>query len=207
VDADEPHRGERALATQSRLGMEGNRSTSLKLITKIGLVVLFATPLTAQDLPGRKTPSVTLSPPPVANVIRGKANNVELRFHVGSGFHVNSNTPSAEYLIPTTLKLDVPTDIVVGKITYPPGEQMSFAFAPDEKLSVYSGEFDLSVQVRPLASVLPSKYEIRGRLRYQACDNAACYPPKQLPVEFEVKVVKAPPPVRKNPAQSPHAHT
>jgi hypothetical protein len=32
------------------------------------------------------------------------------------------------------------------------------------------------------------------------------YPPKRLPVEFNVKVVKAPPPPVKNPAQSPHAH-
>jgi len=179
----------------------------MKLNTIMLLAVFFIAPLAAQDLPGRKVPSVTLLPPGVATVIRGRATGVELRFHVGSGFHINSNTPSAEYLIPTTLKLDVPTDIVVGKVTYPVGQQMSFAFAPDEKLSVYSGEFDLSVQVRPLSNVLPSKYEIRGQLRYQACDNAACYPPKQLPVDFEVKVVKAPPPVKKNPAQSPHAHT
>jgi hypothetical protein len=83
---------------------------------------------------------------------------------------------------------------------------MSFAFAPEEKLSVYSGDFNLSVQVRPLASVLPGKYEIRGRLKYQACDNAQCFPPKQLTVDFEVKVVKAPPPHKGNPAQSPHVH-
>jgi hypothetical protein len=177
-------------------------------IAKTAFVLLVSVALSpAQDLPGRKAPSVTLSPAAPATAIRGKSTAVELRFHVGSGFHINSNKPAAEYLIPTTLKLDVPTDIVVGKIIYPPGQQMSFAFAPDEKLSVYSGEFDLSVQVRPLASVLPGKYEIRGRLRYQACDNAACYPPKQLPVDFEVKVIKAPPPAKKNPAQSPHAHT
>ena len=169
--------------------------------------MLAAATVAAQDSLGRKTPSVTLSSAPVTTIVRGKATDVELRFHVGSGFHINSNKPAAEYLIPTTLKLDVPTDIVVGKITYPLGEEVSFAFAPDEKLSVYSGEFNLSVQVRPLATMLPGKYEIRGRLRYQACDKAACFPPKQLPVEFEVKVIKAPPPPQKNPAQSPHAHT
>ena len=162
--------------------------------------------LHAQEPPARKTPSVTLSPTPVASVTRGKPNTVELQFHVSSGFHVNSNKPSAEYLIPTTLKLDAPTDIVLGRTTYPEGEQMSFAFAPDEKLSVYSGEFDLAVMVRPLASVLPGKYVFRGELKYQACDNAACYPPKKLPVQFEVKVVKASPPPTKNPAQSPHIH-
>lgn len=177
------------------------------IITRTILSIsLLTAALRAQEPPGRKTPSVTMSPPGVASVTRGKANTVELQFHVSAGFHVNSNKPTAEYLIPTTLKLDVPTDIVLGRITYPEGQQMSFAFAPDEKLSVYSGEFDLAVMVRPLASVLPGKYAFRGELKYQACDNAACYPPKKLPVQFEVKVVKAPPPAKKNPAQSPHIH-
>jgi cytochrome c biogenesis DsbD-like protein len=160
----------------------------------------------AQDSPGKKVPSVTMAPAPVTTIIQGKPGTVELHFRVGSGFHINSNTPKAEYLIPTALKLDAPTDIVVGKITYPAGEDRSFPFAPDEKLSVYSGPFDISVLVRPLHNVVPSKYMFHGKLKYQACDNAACYPPKQLPVEFEVKIIKAPPAPKKNPAQSPHAH-
>jgi hypothetical protein len=142
----------------------------------------------------------------VAKITRGKATSIDLPFRVASDYHINSSKPAAEYLIPTTLKLTPPTDIVVGKITYPPSQEMSFAFAPDEKLSVYTGDFTVSVQVRPLSTVLPSKYELRGTLRYQACDNAACYPPKTLPVSFEVQVVKAPPPPAKNPAQSPHVH-
>jgi len=168
--------------------------------------MLLITPLLAQDTLGRKLPSVTLVPPAVANISRGKANTVKLEFQVSSGFHINSNKPSAEYMIPTVLRLDAPTDIVVGRITYPAGEEMSFPFAPNEKLSVYSGNFTLAVMVRPLSSVLPGKYGFRGQMRYQACDHAACYPPKNLPVQFEVKVVKPPRPPRKNPAQSPNVH-
>jgi hypothetical protein len=170
------------------------------------IAVLLSAVVVAQDMPGRKVPSVTMSPAPTTTIIQGKPGTVELHFRIGSGFHINSNTPKAEYLIPTTLKLDAPTDIVVGKITYPPGEDTSFPFAPDEKLSVYSGAFEVSVLVRPLHNVVPSKYMFRGQLKYQACDNAACYPPKQLPVEFEVKIVKPPPAPKANPAQSPHAH-
>jgi hypothetical protein len=168
--------------------------------------VLLAAMSAAQDMPGRKAPSVALSHVPTANITRGKPSIVQLTFRIGSGFHINSNTPRAEYLIPTALKLQPPTDIVVGRITYPPGEDASFPFAPDEKLSVYSGEFTLGVTVRPLASVMPGKYVLRGNLKYQACDKAACYPPKQLPVEFEVKIAKNARPPVKNPAQSPHAH-
>jgi hypothetical protein len=54
--------------------------------------------------------------------------------------------------------------------------------------------------------VQAGKYIVRGTLKYQACDNAACYPPRQLPVSFDVKIAKAPPAPHKNPAQSPHAH-
>ncbi|HEY7095392.1 MAG TPA: protein-disulfide reductase DsbD domain-containing protein [Terriglobales bacterium] len=170
-------------------------------------VVLLSIAAVAQDLPGKKTPSVSMSEVPVSTITRGKSGTVDLTFRISSGFHINSNTPKAEFLIPTALKLQPPTDIVVGKVTYPPGEEASFPFAPDEKLSVYSGAFTVGVLVRPLTSVMPGKYVLRGNLKYQACDNAACYPPKQLPVEFEVKVAKAPPTSTKsNPAQSPHAH-
>lgn len=147
-----------------------------------------------------------MAPPPLVTITRGKPGTVELHFRIESGFHINSNKPRSEFLIPTSLKIDAPTDIVVGKITYPAGEERSFPFAPDQKLSVFNGEFALTVIVRPLATVVPSKYALHGQLKYQACDNAACYPPKKLPVDFEVKVVKGPRPHRKNPAQSPHAH-
>jgi hypothetical protein len=43
-------------------------------------------------------------------------------------------------------------------------------------------------------------------LRYQACDNAQCFPPKTVPVSFDVKVVKEPATHHANPAQSPHIH-
>jgi Disulphide bond corrector protein DsbC len=187
-----------------------------------GVVLLTALTAAAQDVPGnlppdlpaagqsvagRKIPSVTMSPAPIVTVTRGKPNTVNLRFHVGAGFHVNSNHPKSEFLIPTALKLNPPTDIMIGGVGYPAGEEMSFAFAPEDKLNVYTGEFPVQVEVRPLADVLPARYMIHGELRYQACDNAACYPPKKLPVQFEIKVVKGPPPRRKNPPQSPHVHT
>jgi hypothetical protein len=162
--------------------------------------------LTAQERPGSSVPSVTLSPPAIPTIVRGTAGKVELRFHITPGFHINSNKPSEEYLIPTALGMDAPTDIVVGRVTYPLGQNITLPFAPDMKLNVYSGEFTLLVTIRPLTSVVHGKYALHGRLRYQACDKAACYPPKNLPVSFEVNVAKGARPVHRNPAQSPHAH-
>src|SRR5258708_27851482 len=163
----------------------------------------------AQELPPGKTggPSVSLVSAPLPSIARGEPGSVDLRFHIANGYHINSNQPSEEFMIPTALRMDATTDIVIGKINYPAGQDVSFEFAPDQKLSVYSGNFTVGVTVRPLHTAPPGKYAMPGSLKYQACDNRACYPPKQLPVEFEVRVVKAPVAHRHRPPQSPHAHT
>jgi hypothetical protein len=171
------------------------------------IAVLMAT-AGAQDLPpGSKAPSITYFAPEITSVYRGHAADVQLQFRIASGFHINSNRPKQEYLKKTELKFDAPTDIAIVKVSYPEGEDRSFAFDPNEKLSVYTGDFAIGVSVRPLKTVLPAKYAVHGTLKYQACDNAACYPPRQIPVSFEVKVSKDPKANhRRNPGQSPPRH-
>lgn len=178
---------------------------------KIGLLVAAvlgaALGVLAQDSPGNRRPSVILQPTEVISISRGHSGTVELMFRVPSGFHINSNLPHQEYLKKTELKLDAPTDILVRKVSYPDGEDRSFPFAPDEKINVYGGDFTITVEVRPLKTVLPTKYAVHGYLNYQACDNAACYPPRKLPVTFEVRVTKsASENKHRNTPQSPHVH-
>ena len=168
------------------------------------LLILIAS-LSSAQTPGQ-APTLTVAAVPLVTAQRGQPTMVNLNFRIPVGYHINSNTPKSEFLIPTALKMDLPTDIILGKIEYPAGEDRNFPFSPDEKLSVYSGDFTIAVAVHPLHTVVPGKYEMRGVLRYQACDNAACYPPKNLPVNFEVKVVKEPAAHNANPAQSPHVH-
>jgi len=153
-----------------------------------------------------KAPSVSVAPIPLVTAPRTIQTMVSLNFRVVPGFHINSNAPKSEFLIPTALKMNVPTDIALGKIVYPAGTDVSFPFSPDEALNVYTGDFTITVAVHPLQSVVPGKYVMRGVLRYQACDNAQCFPPKTLPVSFEVKVVREPAHHHANPAQSPHVH-
>ena len=170
------------------------------------LICLFALLVTVAMAQSGKAPSVSVAPVPLVTAPRAAQTMVNLNFRVASGFHINSNTPKSEFLIPTALKMDLPTDIVLGKIDYPAGKDLSFPFSPDETLNVYNGDFTIAVAVHPLHAVVPGKYVMHGVLRYQACDNAQCFPPKTLPVSFEVKVVKEPATAGHNPAQSPHIH-
>ena len=184
----------------------GNSGSSPKRkLAPLSFILLACASFSSAQTPG-KAPTLTVAPVPLITTQRTKQTTVEINFRVPPGYHVNSNTPKSEFLIPTTLRIEVPTDIILGKTEYPAGKDMTFPFSPDEKLNVYSGDFTIAVGVHPLRSVVPGKYAMHGTLRYQACDNAACYPPKNLPVSFEVKVVKEPPAPHKNPAQSPHVH-
>jgi len=153
------------------------------------------------------TQRVTVAPVAPVTVPAGKSAPVEISFRVLPGYHINSNKPNSELLIPTALSVSPPTDIAVAKLTYPAGDDRSFPFAPGEKLNVYTGDFSVTALVRPARTTPVGKYRIHGMLKYQACDDRACYPPGQLPVAFDVKVGKPPKTsTRRNPAQSPHVH-
>jgi hypothetical protein len=129
---------------------------------------------------------------PIGNVqIRaGASAKVEMDFRVGSEFHINSHHPKADYLIPTVLKLNTPEALSVADLKYPVGEEMAFAFSPNDKLSVYSGDFSIDAILKAPASAAAGTYPVQGELRFQACDHSACYPPRSIPVQFKVTVVK-----------------
>ncbi len=170
------------------------------------IALLLPLGVTAQSEFSSPKPSVEVVKVDSAPLIKGKASTVTLSFRVAQGFHINSNKPNSELLIPTVLKLSPPTDLSLGNIQYPSGEQLSFAFSPDEKLSVYTGDFTVQATARTIGAIHSGSYRVHGELKFQACDNSACYPPKSIPVNFDVHVENAPKAQHRNPAQSPNVH-
>jgi len=121
-------------------------------------------------------------------VAPGKAAPVAFTFRVREPYHINSSQPLAPELIPTQLHFSLPGEVAVGRIVYPTGKVMSFPFDPSTKLSVYSGDVVIrGMIVAPLSSSTGT-FTLHGELKYQACDNNACYPPKKLPFAFDIRV-------------------
>lgn len=152
---------------------------------------------------------VTTMTPPVVNIAPGGKATTELAFQVKHGFHINSNKPGSNLLLPTVVKLSPPTNIGVGGLEYPPGREQSFPFSPNEKLSVYTGDFTVTARVGATKNMPPGRFRVHGFLEYQACDDRACYPPTKLPISFDVRVSRASATTthrRRNPPQSPHVH-
>ena len=109
----------------------------------------------------------------------GRPGVLELRFQVVDGFHVNSHRPKSELLIPTNLSMEPAAGVKAAALEYPAGTPYSFSFNPGEKLDVYSGAFTVRLPVVAGAGA----HMLNGTLHYQACDHAACYPPKNLAVQ------------------------
>lgn len=164
--------------------------TRLRLQSVLALLALLMAAALAQDSLVPKAPIVIAMPSEPVAVTPGGSMRVELRFRVSPGYHINSNKPRSEFLIPTRLKLSPPATLSPGSIVYPEGKDLTFVFSPKEKLNVYSGEFVVRAEVRALGSAPAGSYKVPGELRYQACNDRACFPPAKLPVEFEVTVRK-----------------
>lgn len=160
---------------------------------KVAMVALLvALPAMAgDDLQERPaTAFVTLVPVGLVSVPVGGGAPLQLKFVVGNGLHINSHKPNSDLQIPTTLKFTVPTDLGVGPVNFPTGQELTFGFAPDVKLSVYSGEFTVAARMSAMRRAAPGNFTVHGTLHYQACDDKLCYPPKDLDFTFNVKVVR-----------------
>ena len=119
-----------------------------------------------------------LSEPQV--VAAGASAFLDLHFRVLGGLHVNSHTPGSQWLIPTGLALRPADGIRVRAFEYPAGKPYHFNFDPATTLDVYSEDFTVRLPVMAAAG----QHELRGELKYQACDKALCYPPQSLPVSI-----------------------
>jgi len=129
-----------------------------------------------------KTEAVQYLFPEQVSVPAGKATPVTLHFRVAQGLHINSHTPSDEFLIATDFTIPDGMGVRLGAASYPPGKIISLAFDTSTKLSVYTGEFD--IQARIIAT--PGNHLVQAKLRYQACDQNECLPPKTINVPIDV---------------------
>jgi hypothetical protein len=148
-------------------------------IALVGLLIAPLGQVGSLDGPAAKPKSYVVYAAEQQVIAAGKKSVLELHFRVVDGFHVNSHTPKSELLIPTQIVLQPAAGVKADAVEYPAGTSYSFSFDPTEKLDVYSGAFTVKLPVVAEAGA----HTIAGTLRYQACDHAACYPPKSLPVE------------------------
>jgi Disulphide bond corrector protein DsbC len=120
--------------------------------------------------------------PEQVSIVAGKDTVIDLHFKVNAGLHINSHTPRDKNLIATRLIVAEIPGLKIGPVEFPAGSDYTLAVMPNEKLSVYSGEFVVHAHIQATAG----QHMFAGGLRYQACDTNTCYPPREAPIAVDV---------------------
>jgi hypothetical protein len=106
-----------------------------------------------------------------------------LKITVREGYHVNSDKPKDEFIIP--LKLTWTGPVSVKQVTFPKAEEID---VNGQKLTVFTGSFPIRTQLSIPANTPKGKATVTGKLRYQACNSEMCLRPMTLDIELPVTI-------------------
>lgn len=124
--------------------------------------------------------AASVIPPTAVRIKAGEELSVPLKVVIRPGYHINSNSPAEDYLIPTRLTWN-DAGLKVKSIDYPKPESVNYEFS-EKPLSVFSGSITLRSTLAVPDPVPPGLKELNGKLRYQACTEKACLPPVTVDV-------------------------
>jgi hypothetical protein len=139
-------------------------------------MALLTLPLLAQS-----SGHLSIGEPQKVSGKRGEAVEAKIAATIDPGFHVNSNTPSDEYLIPLKLTWKSTGSLEAGQVTYPKPSMEKYSFL-DKPLSVFTGKFDIVAHFKIAANAPVGPGAAVGQLKYQACNDKMCFQPKTIEV-------------------------
>jgi hypothetical protein len=154
--------------------------TSFSQILRVLLLATLASSLHGQgDL-------LTVAPPARVAGKAGEQLTAKTAVRLRSGYHVNSNEPNEDYLIPLRLSWEGgPLEVV--EVIYPKPREEKYEFS-EKPLSVYTGDFEILTRFKIGPAAPKGPGILSGKVRYQACTNNMCFPPKTVEVRLTYEI-------------------
>jgi len=154
--------------------------------TRLASALLLAAPWLCLQAQAPGNTVLSIAPAARLTIQRGGTADFAVKAQLQPGFHVNSNMPGDDYLIP--IKLTWNKDpLEAGQVTYPKPQMEKLSFSPNP-ISVYTGTFEIGTHFKAPASALPGMAFMNGKLRYQACNNKECLPPRTVDVRVTLDI-------------------
>jgi len=129
---------------------------------------------------------LNVAPPTRVHAKRGQEFTQPITAELRAGYHVNSNQPADEYLIPLKLTW-VKGPLEAEQVVYPKPLLENYAFS-QKPVSVFSGRFEIVTKFKTPPAAQPGMALMNGKLRFQACNEKECLPPKTVDVQFTVDI-------------------
>ena len=120
----------------------------------------------------------------------GSSTPIAIEITIHEPWHINSNQPDEDFLIPTTVSFTPADGITFGRITYPLAERKTFAFT-DNPIPVYEKTIYAFTTVTIPSDFPNSIAAIKGNLTYQACNNEICLAPAEVAISSEISIAAA----------------
>jgi thioredoxin:protein disulfide reductase len=120
----------------------------------------------------------------------GQSNLMSVETLIADGWHINSDHPSAAYLIPTHVSVSPLSGFQIGEILYPPAQNVALAFEPGQQLAVYTGRVKFGVPITPPIN-LDASAALNIQISYQACNDHECLRPASVSKSFPLALVGA----------------
>src|SRR5690348_10675427 len=136
---------------------------------------------------GQSNAILTVAPPQKVVAKRNSGVTAKIAVTLGPGYHVNSNAPHETYLIPLRLTWTA-APLEVETVIYPRARDETYQFSPQQPLSVFTGNFDIATKFKTPPDATAGLLILAGKLRYQACNNTMCFPPKTVEVKLPVEI-------------------
>ncbi|HUA22078.1 MAG TPA: protein-disulfide reductase DsbD domain-containing protein [Bryobacteraceae bacterium] len=129
---------------------------------------------------------LTVAPPSRLTIKRGATGELSVKANLQSGFHVNSNMPGDDYLIPIRLTWNK-EPLEAEQVSYPKPQMEHLGFSANP-VSVYTGTFEIVTRFKAPANASPGIAFMNGKLRYQACNNKECLAPRTVDVRVTLDI-------------------
>lgn len=120
-------------------------------------------------------------------VNKGRVVRATVVMDIPNGLHVQSSKPLDKFLVPTKLDVETPSGMQVGPISYPRPLMRKLKFSKGN-VAVYEGRATLRFNVTVPANYSGGSGDIKGKLRFQACNDESCFPPVTREVKMWLNV-------------------
>jgi len=115
--------------------------------------------------------------------------DIKLLVKIKDHWHINSNEPNDEFLIPATVEINNDSFKIENKI-FPEAKEFSLPYS-DKPAIVYEGEFEIIVSLKATKNLKPGKYKIPVTFGYQACNDKTCLRPANIEDTITVNLYEA----------------
>jgi len=160
----------------------------IKKLTLLIAILLLPATFYSKPLPPQSASDINVSGSVAPDKVKkGRVVRATVVMDIPSGLHVQSNKPLDKFLVATKLDVETPSGMNVGPITYPRALMRKLKFSKNT-VAVYEGKSMIRFNVTVPANYSGGSGEIKGKLRFQACNDESCFPPITREVKMWLNV-------------------